>query len=737
MAVTLKDLAIANQKYAQRTQQQTIKESLTRDELFAMMGQSPVTPDLVARTAPSGQLSSQTVEENSKKLLKSQEQTAESLTKTSGEGVNAQLTNIHDTMEKQGEGIAKLVELSTSQLSALKDYAGKRTDTLGPLEKIGQFFGKIKTAITNPKDFALQTMGNTLGDVPIIGSVIKKKIEKEDEVKTLMRTGMSEEKARELQPEIREKRLAAKKAEEEFQTEVKRSGMSEKEFSRMSGSKELVDKRNDAFAKLKEIDPTVQYLDEFRQDKEDKETSTKKGKREVDREDSLSKIQEHSDDQLEVLKKIEENTRPSPVAGGAKARAVPPKGKEVTFSGQKYRFQGQQWVEVNEKTGKQGKIAERGIVGELNKRAGVTPPTRTPEKVAPKMGFGDKIKSISGGMIDAAKGIAAIGASLVVLSFGLKQFNGIEWESLAKVTLAVGGLVLVSKLLGDNVGSMLKGALGIAALGAALLVAGEGFKTFAELDWEALAKAGVAIGGLALAAAGIGAFIVPILAGAAAIAAIGGAVWLLAKGIDALASAMDRVRSPKVATKPAAGVEPAEQPTTAAAAAPAGAPAGETKPISGNIQAKQTGPGQYEAVSSGITSEDIVNHPNYNKYYEKALGGRTGPDAEWKARKIARMKVEKDLMKQAASGETPTTGVAPATTAAKVAPAPVATANAVYGASAENASVAASVGGGTTNNVVAPTTVNNTTNQMGGYKPDVRNQDSSFKRMLDSRYVPV
>ena len=731
MAVTLKDLAIANQKYAQRTQQQTIKESLTREELFAMMGQSPVAPSLTSRPAPSGQLSAQTIEENSKKALKAQEQTAESLTKTSGDGVNSQLTGIGDTLKKQGEGIEKLVELSTSQLGALKDYAGKRTDTLGPLEKIGQFFGKIKTAITNPKDFALQTMSNTLGDVPIIGSVIKKKIEKEDEIKTLVRSGMSEEKARELQPEIRQRRIAAKRAEEELQTEVKRSGMSEKEFSRMSGSEELVNKRNTAFEQLKEIDPTVQYLDEFREGKEDKETSTRKGKREVDREDSLSKIQEHSDDQLEILKKIEENTRPSPVAGGAKARAAPPKGKEVKFSGQKYRFQGQQWVEVNEKTGKQGRIAERGIVGELNKRAGVPPPTRTPEKVAPKMGFGDKLKSISGGMVDAAKGIAAIGASLVVLSFGLKQFNGIDWESLAKVTLAVGGLVLVSKLLGDNVGSMLKGALGIAALGAALLVASEGFKTFAELDWEALAKAGVALGGLALAAAGIGAFIVPILAGAAAIAAIGGAVWLLAKGIDALASAMDRVKSPKAANKPAVGT-PAEQPTTAIAAAPAG----ETKPISGNIQAKQTGPGQYEAVSSGITSEDIVNHPNYNKYYKESLRGRTGPDAERMAKRSARMKVERDLIKQSAAGVTPTTGTSE-TTATRVTSAPVATANAVYGASAENAGAAAMGGAGTTNNVVAPTTVNNTTNQVGGYKPDVRNQESSFKRMLDARYVPV
>lgn len=68
---------------------------------------------------------------------------------------------------------------------------------------------------------------------------------------------------------------------------------------------------------------------------------------------------------------------------------------------------------------------------------------------------------------------------------------------------------------------------------------------------------------------------------------------------------------------------------------------------------------------------------------------------------------------------------------------PTSTANAVYGASADNAGAATTMGAGTTNNVVAPTTINNTTTQSSGFKPDVRNQDSSFKRMLDSRYVPV
>lgn len=64
-------------------------------------------------------------------------------------------------------------------------------------------------------------------------------------------------------------------------------------------------------------------------------------------------------------------------------------------------------------------------------------------------------------------------------------------------------------------------------------------------------------------------------------------------------------------------------------------------------------------------------------------------------------------------------------------------ANMIYGASAENATAAAASQqtGSTNNTVVAPTTVNN--NTVNSYKPDVRNQDSSFKRMLDARYVAV
>lgn len=64
-------------------------------------------------------------------------------------------------------------------------------------------------------------------------------------------------------------------------------------------------------------------------------------------------------------------------------------------------------------------------------------------------------------------------------------------------------------------------------------------------------------------------------------------------------------------------------------------------------------------------------------------------------------------------------------------------ANKVYGMSSENAEASSSVvkPDNINNTVVAPTNVTN--NTVNSYKPDVRNQDSSFRRMLDARYVPV
>lgn len=337
-----------------------------------------------------------------------------------------------------------------------------------------------------------------------------------------------------------------------------------------------------------------------------------------------------------------------------------------------------------------------GAIVPDNIKAATSSQTRTPQTKAvesvtpPKLGFVDKVQKIGGGMVGAAKGVAAMGASLLALTLGIKAISTVDFESIAKATVALGGVVVVSKLIGSASGSMLKGALGIAAIGGALMLASKGFESFAELDWEALAKAGVALGGLALAAAGIGAFVAPILVGAAAIAAIGGSVMVLASGIEALSNAMDKFKSPKVVNKPVVS--------------------GETTPT------------QTDNIQPQTSSSPKGTKEAYEQTYNKHISEGRAPFA-------AKMLADKE------HGMTGT-GLS-ASALPSVSKAQPFSANAVYNASAENAESAAASNAGTTNNVVAPTTVNNTNNQVGGYKPDVRNQDSSFKRMLDSRYVPV
>lgn len=162
-------------------------------------------------------------------------------------------------------------------------------------------------------------------------------------------------------------------------------------------------------------------------------------------------------------------------------------------------------------------------------------------------GFGNVVKSI---MINLADGVKAFGdtkvlkgsAALLVVSGALfvttkalKEFQDISWESLLKGGAALLGLAGTARLIGGMKSDILAGALGIAALGGALWLASKGFEAFGELDWSALGKAAVGLGGLALAGAAIGAAAELILPGALAIAALGGALWVAGKGFNSFA----------------------------------------------------------------------------------------------------------------------------------------------------------------------------------------------------------
>ena len=84
--------------------------------------------------------------------------------------------------------------------------------------------------------------------------------------------------------------------------------------------------------------------------------------------DTDSATQDQSADQADTTATDQQQGAASPTQ---LTKDKPAKGQEVTLSGKKYQWLGAQWAEVNPKTGKTGKVAEKGIVKALNDLAGV------------------------------------------------------------------------------------------------------------------------------------------------------------------------------------------------------------------------------------------------------------------------------------------------------------------------------------------------------------------------------
>jgi hypothetical protein len=164
-------------------------------------------------------------------------------------------------------------------------------------------------------------------------------------------------------------------------------------------------------------------------------------------------------------------------------------------------------------------------------------------------GFGEMLGKLGENKtVKGAATLALLGSALALTAVGLKTFNEVNWESLAKGTIALGGLIGMARLVGEATTGMIKGAAVIAVLGAAMWIAGKGFKTFNDLDWESMAKGVVALGAFGLVAAAMGTFLVPILLGSAAIAGLGVALgifgagaYLAAQAADVFAGALEKI----------------------------------------------------------------------------------------------------------------------------------------------------------------------------------------------------
>ena len=148
-------------------------------------------------------------------------------------------------------------------------------------------------------------------------------------------------------------------------------------------------------------------------------------------------------------------------------------------------------------------------------------------------GVGEVIKDV---MVNVAEGVKAfgdtkvlkgaaslliLGASLMVTVKALQEFGSVKLEDMAKAGVALLGLAVVASALGDLGPEILEGAAAILALSAATWISAKAFQEFASVDWGSVFEGIAALSLLSIVAAILGVNIEFIALGAAAIALLG------------------------------------------------------------------------------------------------------------------------------------------------------------------------------------------------------------------------
>jgi hypothetical protein len=146
----------------------------------------------------------------------------------------------------------------------------------------------------------------------------------------------------------------------------------------------------------------------------------------------------------------------------------------------------------------------------------------------------------SGKVFLGALALAALGAALIPAAIAFKMFSEVSWEDMGKAGVALVGLGIAGATIGSLAGQMILGAIAIAALGASLIPAAYALQMFADISWEDLGKAGVALVGLGVAGGVLGSMLPLMLAGAIAIAALGASLIPFAYALNLMAPALEK-----------------------------------------------------------------------------------------------------------------------------------------------------------------------------------------------------
>ena len=159
---------------------------------------------------------------------------------------------------------------------------------------------------------------------------------------------------------------------------------------------------------------------------------------------------------------------------------------------------------------------------------------------------GGFLKSIADGVkkfgdtkvVKGAASLALLGASITLAAIGLKKFNEVDAGSIVKGTIALGGLVGLTKLLGKGSSAMIKGAAAVAILGASVVPMAFGLSLMKDVGLDTIGVMAAGLVVLTAAAVGMGFALPFILLGAVAIAALGTALIPLGFGLKLVSESL-------------------------------------------------------------------------------------------------------------------------------------------------------------------------------------------------------
>lgn len=521
-----------------------------------------------------------------------------------------------------------------------------------------------------------------------VGGVFNKAIEREKFIKTQRALG-SEKTKTELKQDFEKAQVAAKdtkKAQKEIDEYRKLTGLSEADMAKYAPGKKLLEKREmatDEYAKydiraaqLKQKDQepvlSTKYVGEDLKQKSEDITPTQAFADSGAAEEAAIENQKMVKEQSDLLVKIEQNTR-----GESPDQKAKPKEEESKGG---------------------------GLLGSLLGGGGA----------------GKALKSLK----DFGVGIVLVAGALWVASKAFQSFAEVEWENVGKGLVALGGLVLAAIGLDKVKGQIIAGAAGLGLLALATWGIGKALMTFQELDWETIGKGFVALAGIGVIGAIAGAAAPLLIAGAAGLGLMGGAIMLIGNGmkevgenIDAFIQAMEKLGQIDASNVLLLGGALAGLGVGMAAFAAGNALAGMSNLVSGLLSAVT---GQKSPVDKlieiGKSGEGVEKAGTGMKMLGEAMKSFSGIKKD-DLKALDAFPWEKATKFVAAGGAMSANG------------------STVYNQSKANADEGAKASESSSGNTaVINAPVNNVTRQTQIIKPQIRNQESSQSRYISSRY---